>query len=53
MNIGPLAWSPDGTKLAFAAGPYQQTSLQVVTVADGSVIDLGGGTNPVWQPAGQ
>ncbi len=48
--MGPLAWSPDGTRLAFKTGPYNAPAIKVVAVADGTVKDLGMGYDPAWQP---
>ena len=49
-NIGPLAWSPDEKKLAFSTGKPDQPKVLIVTVADGSVKELGMGIEPVWEP---
>lgn len=48
--MGPLAWSPDGTRVAFSSGPYDRQLITVVSVADGSVEYLGNGYDPAWQP---
>jgi Tol biopolymer transport system component len=47
---GPLAWSPDGTQLAFSTNQNNQSMIKVVMVADGLVKDLGAGYDPNWQP---
>jgi acylaminoacyl-peptidase len=51
------AWSPDGTRIAFAANRHQtpdlrsRLSLFVVDVASGRVTTVAGGTDAVfWQP---
>jgi Lysyl oxidase/WD40-like Beta Propeller Repeat len=50
-NILDLAWSPDGRKLAYAAGLADGTSALVVD--DGATqTTLPGGVLPVWSPAG-
>jgi Tol biopolymer transport system component len=49
--MGPLAWSPDGTRLAFKTGLYNEPAIKVVVVADGTVKDLGMGYDPAWQPS--
>ncbi len=49
-GMGPLSWSSDGTRIAFWSGTDDQPSIKVVTIADGSIIDLGKGYDPAWQP---
>jgi Tol biopolymer transport system component len=57
--MSPLAWSPDGTTLAFAIDPFSgsanPSSVGVVNV-DGSgfrmLTDRDGGWGPVWSPDG-
>ena len=51
VDIHDLAWSPDGTKLAYSAD--QQDGTTAIAVDDGStqtVLPLG--DSPVWSPAG-
>jgi Tol biopolymer transport system component len=50
-GVGPVAWSPDGTRLAFSAyNPYLYVA--VADVATGVRHDLGYGDNPSWSPDG-
>ena len=54
---GGLAWSPDGRRLAYAAGG-DNSSIWVVRVGDGSRARLTGGgdtsdLDPVWSPDGR
>lgn len=48
--MGPITWSPDGRHVAFAKGRYEESVINVVSVADGSVSSLGTGYDPNWQP---
>jgi hypothetical protein len=49
--VHDLAWSPDGTKLAYAAGLADATTALVID--DGTTQTmLPGGVLPVWSPAG-
>jgi Tol biopolymer transport system component len=50
-GVGPVAWSPDGTRLAFGA---YNPSLDVVVadLATGIRHDLGSGNSPSWSPDG-
>lgn len=45
-----LSWSPDGSRLIFSAGPYDQPQLMEAAVESGEVRNLGGGSQPAWQP---
>jgi Tol biopolymer transport system component len=51
LGFGPVAWSPDGTRLAFAT-PSSREGLAVVEVLTGVVHDVGRGRNPSWSPDG-
>ena len=55
---GSLAWSPDGTRLAFVGAQDGPTAdVYVYTLADGSVERLTSGSsqayNPTWSPDGK
>lgn len=52
--FGNLAWSPDGSRIAFTAvGPKPDTSTIFTTQADGTTITrLGVGVIPQWSPDG-
>ena len=56
-RITEIAWSPDGTKIAFVRGGISFGSNPVYVVnADGSsanatvISTVGGGANPTWAP---
>jgi dipeptidyl aminopeptidase/acylaminoacyl peptidase len=56
----PIAWSPDGTSVAFTQQPTphsgggQQRSLQLVSIGDGSIRPLGPrGSVPIFAPDGK
>jgi dipeptidyl aminopeptidase/acylaminoacyl peptidase len=56
----PIAWSPDGSAIAFTQVPHPHTgggpqrSLQTVTVADGTIKPLAArGTVPLFAPDGK
>ena len=49
-QAGDLAWSPDGKQLTLFGGPYEERQVQVVTIANGSVMTLAKGNQPAWQP---
>ncbi|HVN55687.1 MAG TPA: hypothetical protein VMT46_15240 [Anaerolineaceae bacterium] len=49
-ELGSIAWAPDGKQLAISYGPYENSQLKLVSLADGSTGDLGPGSFPVWQP---
>ncbi len=49
-NVASLAWSPDGSQIAFSTGPYDRSLIQVITVADGSIENLASGYGPTWEP---
>ena len=55
---GP-SWSPDGTKLAVAAGPAGSTSVYIISASTGAVVTkvagdaTTGAHNPAWSPDGQ
>src|SRR3954470_12735600 len=51
LGFGPVAWSPDGTRLAFAT-PSSRDGLVVVDIATGAAHDVGRGRNPSWSPDG-
>ena len=51
----PPQWSPDGTELAVAIGPFGGTEV-IVVKADGSgqrVLATDQATNPTWSPDGK
>lgn len=51
VDVHDLAWSPDGTRLAYAADLADGTTVLVVD--DGTTqTQLGAGTRPVWSPTG-
>ena len=53
--MAPPQWSPDGTELALAAGPFDGKEI-VVVKADGSgqrVLATDQATNPTWSPDGK
>ena len=63
FSVGQFAWSPDGTRIAFAAQrdpdliSSDTEDLYVVTVADRKVTKIvatpGPDSNPVWSPDGK
>ena len=59
---GALSWSPDGTRLAFAAAPTpmlrdDRLDVYIATVADRTVEKVrsnsGAGSSPFWSPDGR
>jgi imidazolonepropionase-like amidohydrolase/Tol biopolymer transport system component len=52
-----LAWSPDETELAYAAGPLELEDLYATTVATGATRRVtaleGGEREPLWSPDGE
>jgi Tol biopolymer transport system component len=54
-GAGPVAWSPDGHRIAVALGVPVSVEIAVVDVATGAVADLGpgGGGVPSWSPDGE
>jgi TolB protein len=54
-DLGPLAWSPSGTKLAFSIAPNARTRTTFVIDADGSHLRKlpGGGFRLEWAPSGR
>ncbi len=46
-----LEWSPDGSRLIFEAGPYEDRQVLEVPVAGGPAQVLSGGREPEWQPS--
>jgi hypothetical protein len=51
LDIHDLAWSPDGTKLAYAADLDDGTTKLVVDDG-GTQAELADGASPVWAPTG-
>jgi len=54
FNLHGLAWSPDGKTIAvpsFKLEKENQSLMNVIKVADGSMRELYAGTEPVWEPA--
>jgi Tol biopolymer transport system component len=54
-SLGTLAWSPDGTRLAFAGTPEGSSSGLTLMGADGSaplVVDGPAVASPTWSPDG-
>ena len=52
----PPQWSPDGTEIAVAVGPFGGTGEIVVVKADGSgqrVLATDQAFNPTWSPDGK
>jgi Tol biopolymer transport system component len=50
-NVQNLAWSPDGERLVFSAGPYENPALMQVSLAERSAQTLTPGRYPALQPA--
>ncbi|MBI3151738.1 MAG: PD40 domain-containing protein [Chloroflexi bacterium] len=55
---GRPTWSPDGKKIAFRSGPYNNVEVYVINVDDTDPINLtryrkGWDGNPVWSPDGK
>lgn len=50
-QVQNLAWTPDGERLIFSAGPYESQQVVEVSLADGSANMLAPGSVPAWQPA--
>lgn len=46
-----LEWSPDGERLIFEAGPYDDRQVIEVPVDGGPALVLAGGREPEWQPS--
>lgn len=45
-----LSWSPDGQSLLFSGGNYPDTKIILLSIAKGTVIELGDGWQPAIQP---
>lgn len=53
-HVNNIAWSPDGTKLAFeVAAPGLPSEIRVVKVADGQEVGRFPGEQPAWYPDSQ
>lgn len=50
-QVREMSWSPDGGRLIFTAGPFEQQQVLEILVSDGSVNSLAQGGQPAWQPA--
>lgn len=53
-HVNNIAWSPDGTKLAFeVAAPGLPSEIRVVKVSDGQEVGRFTGEQPAWYPDSQ
>jgi Tol biopolymer transport system component len=49
-QVTELTWSADGTRLIFAAGPYENREIMVVQIDDRAVTTIAVGNQPALQP---
>ena len=49
-KVQSLSWSPDGSSIAFSAGPYDQPEIFEIIVEDREHRVITAGNQPAWQP---
>ena len=51
-TLSPISWSPDGKRVALVIQRSQTTSVGILEISSGEVVDLGEGDYPSWSPDG-
>lgn len=51
-TLSPISWSPDGKRVALVIEQNETTTVGVLEISSGKVVDLGEGDYPAWSPDG-